>query len=153
MPRAVGTDDSGAAAVEFAIVVVIILTFIFGIFEFSRAIWIQQALNGASREAVRYGLGNEDGSGTPQYLDCAGIRQRAKDRAPDLNLSDADIDVDFLHSDNSTSTCESAPSVRDGDQILIKITTTLDLVLPLVPLDAIEMSASVNRSIYTGIRP
>jgi Flp pilus assembly protein TadG len=148
-------DERGAAAVEFALGVLVLLTLVFGIIEFSRAIWTQQALNAASREASRFGIGNETSAGGAQYLDCAGIRDRAKARVPDIGLSDADITITYLHTDGSTSTCGSSPSpaVRDGDRIRVQVTTTLDLVMPLVPLGPIAMDAADERSIYNGIRP
>jgi Flp pilus assembly protein TadG len=150
-----GRSEGGAAAVEFALGALVLFTLIFGIIEFSRVIWIQQALNGASREASRYGIGNEDVGAGAQYLDCAGIRERAIDRAPDIGLTEADIVVSYLHTDGTESSCGSSPAplVRDGDRIRVEVTTALDLVMPLVPMGPIAMSAADERSIYNGIRP
>jgi Flp pilus assembly protein TadG len=145
--------ERGAVALEFALGVTIFLVFVFGIIEVGRAIWIGQALSAASREAARYGVGNETSSGVPQYLDCAGIRAAARERVPDLVLTDADISVTFRHTDGSTSTCEAPAPVHDGDRIVVQVTTKLDIDLPLVPLGDNTLSASDERSIYTGVSP
>lgn len=50
--RRVGTDR-GAVAVEFAIVLPILLLLILGIVEFGRAYYVQTTLSGAAREGVR----------------------------------------------------------------------------------------------------
>ena len=45
--------DRGAAAVEFALLVPILLALVFGIVEFGRAYYVQSTLAGAAREGVR----------------------------------------------------------------------------------------------------
>lgn len=46
-------NDRGAAAVEFALLLPILLALVFGIVEFGRAYHIQSTLSGAAREGVR----------------------------------------------------------------------------------------------------
>lgn len=48
-----GTRDSGAAAVEFALVLPVLLLILFGIIDFGRAYNMQLALTQAAREGVR----------------------------------------------------------------------------------------------------
>ena len=45
--------DRGAAAVEFALVVVLLLTLVFGIFELGRIWLLQSSLSAAARDAAR----------------------------------------------------------------------------------------------------
>lgn len=45
--------DRGAAAVEFALVAVLLLTLVFGIFEFGRMWLLQSSLSAAARDAAR----------------------------------------------------------------------------------------------------
>ena len=47
------TGDRGAAAVEFALVVPVLLLLVFGVAEFGRAYNIQTTLSGAAREGAR----------------------------------------------------------------------------------------------------
>jgi Flp pilus assembly protein TadG len=76
-------DERGAALVEFAIAATVFLTVIFGVLEFSRLLWIHNALVDATRRGARYAVtqsmsasaqtavknmtvyGNTDGTGTP----------------------------------------------------------------------------------------
>ena len=51
-------DTRGAAAIEFAIVIVPLLLFMFGIIEFSRAFWAKEALQQTAVDTARcMGLG------------------------------------------------------------------------------------------------
>ena len=74
-------DERGAALVEFAIAATVFLTVMFGLLEFSRLLWIHNALVDATRRGARYAVtqnmgagtaiknmtvyGNTDGTGTP----------------------------------------------------------------------------------------
>lgn len=54
--------ERGAAAVEFALVLPLLLALLFGIAEFGRAYHVQSTLSGAAREGVRvYALSNNTG--------------------------------------------------------------------------------------------
>lgn len=79
-------DDRGAAAVELALVLPVLLVLIFGIVEFSRAFQVQATLAAAAREGVRT-MALED--------DAAAARAAARAAATSLTpgLTDADIAV------------------------------------------------------------
>jgi Flp pilus assembly protein TadG len=49
------TRDDGASAVEFALVFPVFILFVLGIFEFSRALWMQSLLDYAVQTAARCG--------------------------------------------------------------------------------------------------
>jgi hypothetical protein len=60
--------------------------------ELSRLFFYQNALQSASREAVRYGSATGEGeNGVPRYQDCAGIRAAAQKFTKLITLSDDDI--------------------------------------------------------------
>jgi Flp pilus assembly protein TadG len=68
--------DRGSVAVEFALVVPVLLLIVFGIIDFGRALNAQIALTGAAREGVRLAaLGYSD----------AAIQARVAAAAPDLS--------------------------------------------------------------------
>lgn len=54
--------DRGAAAVEFALVLPILLMLVIGIVEFGRAYYVQTTLSGAAREGVRVMALKDDAS-------------------------------------------------------------------------------------------
>ena len=82
--RTRGHHEGGAAAVEFALVLPILLLLLMGIFEFGRAYHIQTALSGAAREGVRV-MALQD--------DAAEARATAKAASPQLALTDSQISV------------------------------------------------------------
>lgn len=50
------TAESGATVVEFAICATVLLTAMFAVIEFGRALWIHNALADAARRAARYAV-------------------------------------------------------------------------------------------------
>jgi Flp pilus assembly protein TadG len=82
--RAEKRDECGAAAVEFALVMPILLVLVLGIAEFGRAYSVQTILSGAAREGVRVmALKN----------DPAAARAATKAAASTLGLTDSQIGV------------------------------------------------------------
>ena len=69
-------NQKGAAAVEFAIVLLLLLTLIFGMLEFSLAMFNQQVITNAAREGARAGI-----VARPVRLPNVGI-------PPDIGISD-----------------------------------------------------------------
>lgn len=90
-------DDDGAAAVEFALVLPILVLMVFGIFEFGRAYNIQIQLSGAAREGVRV-MAIEN--------DAAAARDATIAAAPSLNPALAPGEVGV-----SPTTCSSGDTV------------------------------------------
>jgi len=77
-------SERGAAAVEFAIVLPVLLLLVLGIVEFGRAYNIQTTLSGAAREGVReMALHNNQ----------TAARETTKAAAPQLSLTDGQIAV------------------------------------------------------------
>ena len=117
--------ETGQGIVEFALVIPIILVLIVGIFEAGRAIWIYSAVTNASREAARYGsAAGDNGSGTPRYIDCAGIRAIARQQGAPGNVQNADITISYDSGPGTSSkgSCPvSAGSIVLGDRIIVQV--------------------------------
>ncbi len=78
------SDERGAAAVEFALVLPLLLLLLLGVAEFGRAYDVQTRVSNAAREGVRVmALKNDVGA----------TRSAAKAAAGSIPLSDADISV------------------------------------------------------------
>jgi Flp pilus assembly protein TadG len=60
--RGLGRNQSGATAVEFALVLPAALTLLLGIAEFGRALWTEGTLHYAVEEAARYGAIDDQAS-------------------------------------------------------------------------------------------
>jgi Flp pilus assembly protein TadG len=62
MARNLRHDCGGATAVEFAVLLPVLLLVLTGILEFGRALWIRQDMQFAVEEAARYALVNDTAS-------------------------------------------------------------------------------------------
>ena len=93
------TVERGAAAVELALVLPILLLLVFGIIDFGRAYFGQISLNAAAREGVRLAaLG-----------DTAGVTARVQQAAPGLSGVSATVD----------QACPAAPGPADFAQVTV----------------------------------
>ncbi|MEJ7771774.1 MAG: TadE/TadG family type IV pilus assembly protein [Geodermatophilaceae bacterium] len=89
--------DRGAAVVEFALIVPVLLLLVLGIAEFGHAYQVQTSLSAAAREGVRVmALQN----------DPAAARDTTRASAPTLNLTNAQISV----SPGSCAATSTAPA-------------------------------------------
>jgi Flp pilus assembly protein TadG len=104
------TSERGAAAVEFAIVVPVLVTLLLGIMEFSRVYNAQSEVSAAAREGVRVlaVTGNQ-----------VTARSAAKNVAVSLNPALQDSNISF------GSPCPSTVSAGTSPQATITITYSL----------------------------
>lgn len=103
---------SGQAAVEFALSIMVFLMIMMGIFDFGRAIFEFHTLSNAVREGARYAV--------IQSHDDAGIRERVKDAAVGLRLTDDDIAID------------PSPARTGGEAVTIIARTEFQPITPLI---------------------
>jgi Flp pilus assembly protein TadG len=112
--------ERGAAAVEFAFVLPILLLLVFGIIEFGRGYNVKVELTGGVREGAReLALG-----GSP-----AEVRQAVRDAAPGLDPAIADGDF-------TITPCP--PGGADGNAT-VRVRYDLQTLTPLVPAGEIEI--------------
>ena len=76
----------GGVAVEFAFAFPVLLSMLYGIFEFGRAVWTQNTLEYAVQEATRFAIVDETVTSTA-------IADVAKSRAAGLNISDPPLNL------------------------------------------------------------
>jgi Flp pilus assembly protein TadG len=104
-------NERGAAAVEFALVLPLLVLLVVGIADFGRAYYLQTTLSAAAREGVRaMALKN----------DPAAARTAARAAADTLTLSDAQIVV----VPSSTGSCLSTPASTVTATVTISYSTT-----------------------------
>lgn len=126
---------------EFGLVIGVLLTLFFGIVDFGHMTAMHAAAITASREAARYGSAvGDNGSGTPRFVDCAGIRQAARNVTSGLvTLTDADIRISY---DDGAGTPKSQPCPPLGsgpaaadlarfDRIVVEVRLTYEAVSPV----------------------
>ena len=115
-PRARLSGESGAAAVEFALVLPILLVVMFGIVDFGRAYQAKTQLTHAVREGVRTYVVTQDAA-------------RGEDKAVASAVS-LGLDTD----DVTTSGCDSTSDI--GEDATLTATYSFDYITPLPALIA-----------------
>lgn len=118
--------EKGAAAVEFALILPILLMLVLGIFEFGRAFNIQVSLSEAAREAARYAA--------VHYADAGYSDEDAQNvgvvAAPSVDLVADNVDV-----------AHDAGACSPGDNVVVTVTfnttylTGLPGLIPGMPTD------------------
>ncbi len=143
------------AAVEFALILPVLILIVSSVFEFGRLFLVYSSLSNAAQEATRYAVASgTNGSGTIHYLDCAGIRAAAKRTASLQGLDDADIDIwydggESTAYDSSTylAQCDGHPApslIQATDRIVVSVRSTYQpmlLMFDLPPLPVTFLSA------------
>lgn len=145
----------GQAAVEFALILPVLIMIVSSVFELGRLFIVYSSLSNAAQEATRYALASgTNGSGTLHFLDCAGIRAAAKRSANMHALDDSDIDIwydngDSTAYDSSTylALCDAHPApslIQTTNRIVVSVRSTYQpmvLFFDLPPLPVTFLSA------------
>lgn len=157
-----GAKPRAQTMVEFALVLPLLLTLIYGVIETGRLLFIYSSTITAARQAVRYGSATGTGpNGVAYYRDCAGIRQAAKNVGFINTFNDSDITITYDHGllangnvnnfSGSTPTCGSNPTLANGDRIVVQVTTQWTPLVPLVPLQPFTITSTSERTILLSV--
>jgi len=143
--KLIATKKSKAQAlVEFALVLTLLLTLLYGILEAGRLLFVYASTVTAARQASRYGsaTGNSP-AGMPYYKDCAGIRAAAQKVGFLSPFTPANILITY---DNGPGTANlawtclpgaafSGGTVATGNRVKVCVSTTWrPIIVALVPL-------------------
>jgi Flp pilus assembly protein TadG len=143
------TRDSGAAAVEFVLVLPILIMLVFGIIEFGLYFAQQLSVSNAARQGARYAaVPNYDDNGVSQST-CAAILQQVQNAAGTIGMSGSDVSV-TVTTTGGGSGCPTASADTDlgsdattvpcagsqlGDTVRVEAHFTGHLIIPLVLAD------------------
>lgn len=162
----------GQAAVEFALVLPLLMVVVYGLVEAGRAIFIYSSVTNASREAVRYASAyGVNANDIPKFQDCAGIRNAARHTGFYLPADDDSIEIHYdkgitpganpgdPYSLNTIpagfdTTCDGTADtnikLECGDRIIVTVTAYYSPVLSILPLQPQAITSSSARS-FMGI--
>lgn len=113
--------DRGAAVVEFALVMPILLLLLFGIIQYGLYFWAMQGGSDIARSAARM-------SATGDPADCDVFRDRIQDEIDRLAGTSGTATI------NRTYTQQDATAVTVGDTVVVEVEfESFDLNLPLLP--------------------
>ena len=148
--------ERGAAAVEFALVIPLLITLVFGIIAFGVVFAQQLALSNAAREAARLGSVNlyDGGAGSPH--DCQAVVETAREAIDALAVDPVNVSVDIARDGvtvcradvGSTTASNPAATPCTGGLVTSQLQVSLEyrseLLVP-VPVpgvgDAVELGA------------
>jgi Flp pilus assembly protein TadG len=115
-------DDSGAAAVEFALVLPILLVLVFGIIDFGRAYFTQNGLSNSARETVRVvALRGTDAASADAVIAAASAT------IPTDDIADIEVAVDGV----AVAAGSTLTLCTVGEPVTVTITEPFDFLTPL----------------------
>jgi Flp pilus assembly protein TadG len=142
--------------VEFAMVLPILLLVLLGIIEVGRLIFFYASVFGATREAARYGTAVGDNpSGTPYYLDTAGMRAAAVRIGFFAGVKPSDVQIwyDLGPEDDRHVTAQPYPTNIPSTwmRVVVRVTAYFNPAAPLVDFPGIPVSFTTSRTIMRQI--
>jgi len=139
-------DDSGAAAVEFALVMPILLMLVFAIISFGWLFAQKQALGNAARQTARYGVVETRTCHTTTdpvtHVTSAGVIEEAAEAAAPLasmTSSNSTVRVQRGTETSKTTVCtgladeQPCKGSSPGDNIYVTIDYKADVLIPVIP--------------------
>lgn len=148
----------GQSAVEFALVLPILVVFLAGMMEVSRLVFIYVSVFNAAREAARYGQVTAEVDGIKQYQDCDGIKNRAVNFRfiSDYTVDDVNIHYDQGPGSTPTPDCDAMTTgywetIMTGSRIIVTINSAYSPVLPFIPLSSFTITSTSARTILGTI--
>lgn len=146
------------------LVLPVLLMLLYGIIEVGRLIFIFASVANASRQAARYGSASGEINDTAFYQDCDGIRAVADQSAFIITFEEINITYDRGINPDGTSipiegvdpnpaedSCPIEVPVRNGDRIIVQVSTTYEPILTLLPVDPMEVVSASARSFLISI--
>ena len=138
----------GQGLVEFALVIPQILLLLMGVIEFGWLVFNYTQLYNGLRESLRYGS-VPSFSTTPNYENCAEIRNAIRNTAPQLGVTDAEITIQFDPGNYGVGTstsyvadCNGAggafeflngnTSVTAGNRIIVTVNHKSQFLTPII---------------------
>jgi hypothetical protein len=163
-PSKIFYAERAQAMVEFMLVLPILLLLLYGVVEVGRLIFIFASVANASRQAARYGSASGEINDVAFYQDCDGIRAVANQSAFIINFDTINITYDRGINPDGTSipidgvdpnpevdSCPIQVPVRNGDRIIVLVSTTYEPILTLLPVDPMEVVSASARSFLISI--
>jgi Flp pilus assembly pilin Flp len=129
--------ESGAAAVEFALVTPFLLLIVFGIITFGIIVAQELALGNAARQGARFGV---VANGT-----CGDIVTETRNNAVSLGMGSTDIDVAVTRGGSFTCT-DSAQIPCDGSDVdeSVEVVASFESepLVPMILVDDVDLSGT-----------
>ena len=146
------------SAVEFALVIPILLLIVFGIFEAGHMVFVYASVLNAAREAARYGSVTGYINGSPQYEDCAGIANAATGLKFLADFTADNVEIFYDHGPGTAAigpcskmTSMQWSSIDTGSRVVVTVTSPYTLIVPIVPIPDFSMISTSRRTILGSV--
>src|SRR5258706_1304827 len=147
--------------VEFALVLPILLTLLYGLLEAGRYAFIRASTITAARQAARYGSTTGiNGDGIPYYDDCTGITAAAT-KVGFINTfecrgisHEGGLDAGRVPLDIGNPACGAYgvdPKPGNGDRVIVDVKATWSLIVRIVPLNQVTFDSTSERTILASV--
>jgi Flp pilus assembly protein TadG len=141
LPRAVWfREERGAVALELSLVLLLMLTLIFGIIEVGRLMFAYTTLAGAARAGTRYATVHGANSSSPSYNGNSGsVSTQVTDLATSAGLTGVTVAVAYP---NNTGGAGSDPNGNlTGDVMTVTASYSFSPIVSLIPLGTFTISS------------
>lgn len=126
LSRSVRRREEGAVAVEFALILPLLLLIVFGLIQYGFYFWSMQGGSSAAREAARKAAVGEP-------VDCEAFKTYVKDRIGVTGDKDS-AEITRSYADEVTGLPVASADVEPGDVVTVSVTfNTYDMNIPFVP--------------------
>lgn len=141
----------GAALVEFAVSLSVLLALVLGTMEVCFALYAFHATDLAAREASRWAIvrGSTSCTNTPNLTDCDATAAEIQTYVSNLGLlkiATRDVTVTWLSPSATTPTtwsaCLTSPCNRPGNQVQVTVTYPMTLSIPFVSRQALSLNST-----------
>lgn len=118
-------DDRGIAAVEFAILGIVLIMLVVGVMEVARVVWVLQTLDRATQETARYQYG--------AVVSNAALQTKLQDNLTAYGLGGSVGSCAAPTAANQTNACVKAETVAGAPYLTIQAQYLWESMIPLVP--------------------
>lgn len=146
LDRAERNRRRGVTAVETALVIIPLLMFMFGLFEYGRMLMDWNLLDNAAREGCRYALANNQDTSISTDVTTIVTKFMA---GRNTSFSSFTVSVSGVHTVNGTSTTYTGNNVNNlspGDTITVSVSGNYKF-MNIIPLVSMPNSFSVSSSV------
>jgi Flp pilus assembly protein TadG len=126
-------SDTGSTVVELALSIILLMTLIFGIAEFSRALYTYHFISNAAREASRYAI--------VRGASCSSWASACPASAADIQSYVRSITPEGINPNAVTVTTTWTPNNSPGNLVKVNVQYGFTFDLPFLPLGTMNMAS------------
>jgi Flp pilus assembly protein TadG len=126
-------SDAGSTVVELALSIILLMTLIFGIAEFSRALYTYHFISNAAREASRYAI--------VRGASCSSWASACPASAADIQSYVRSITPEGINPNAVTVTTTWTPNNSPGNLVKVNVQYGFTFDLPFLPLGTMHMAS------------